>query len=244
MRGIYYAGVMRALDEAGIIFSDIAGISVGSTAAAWHAAGQAGDVLRAWEALEPYRFSYHPFLNTGRRKNLDWLIGNVSLPQLDLQALQESGICLHVAASRILPPWNWKAGMFARDYFRFERDFDCEEALAALRASCYMPFVNGVFSALKIDQNWYLDGGLTGRIPLDCADPNMFEEIWIAVSSSRGIAELKQIDFKRHPETEFILIIPSKNIPIGRTQINAEKFQITATLGYSDTIKKIETLYS
>lgn len=240
MRGVYYAGVMKALDEEGIQFSDIAGISVGSTAAAWHVAGQAQEVLEAWEALAKYRLSYHPFLNKNKAKNLDWLIHNVSLPFLDIKGLKRSGIQLHVATSQVLPPSRWsKKEKFVRRFFRFKGDFSNDRLIMAIRASCYVPFINGIFSTIKIDGNRYLDGGLTGRIPIDCADLESFDEVWIVAASPNGIKELDKIDFSFYRRPKFITITPGSPVPVGRSELDIDKFHATAELGVYDTKEAI-----
>ena len=242
MRGIYYAGVMRALDEEGITFDDFAGISVGSTAAAWHAAGQAREVLEAWDALGIARLSIHPFFNSEKSKNLDWLIHNVSLPHLNVEALKTSGHTLHVAVSELKARWRWNNGIFGRSFFHFQGDFRKDELFMAIRASCYMPFINGIFATITIAGKRYLDGGLTGRIPIDCTDLAPFDVVWLAVSSPSGLAELKAINLTRYPGMRFIAITPSRPVPIGRTEIDLTKFHDTATLGYDDTIRVIKGL--
>ncbi|MEA3223001.1 MAG: patatin-like phospholipase family protein [Thermodesulfobacteriota bacterium] len=241
MRGVYYAGVMKALDEEGIQFSDIAGISVGSTAGAWHGAGQAQEVLDAWEALGRYGLSYHPFLNRDKAKNLDWLIHNISLPFLDIKGLKQSGIQLHVATSQVLHPSRWSKGeKFVRRFFRFKDDFSNDRLIMAIRASCWVPFINGIFSAIKIDGNRYLDGGLTGRIPIDCADLEAFDEVWIVAASPNGIKELDKIDLSAYERPEFIVITPSSSVPVGRGDLDIDKFYATAEMGFYDTKKAIK----
>lgn|GEM_PF-1907965 len=241
MRGVYYAGVMKAIDGEGIRFSDIAGISVGSTAGAWHGAGQAQEVLEAWEALAKYRLSYHPFLNKNKAKNLDRLIHNVSLPFLDIKGLKRSGIQLHVATSQVLPPSRWdRKTIVTRKFFRFKGDFSNDRLIMAIRASCWVPFINGIFSTIKIDGNRYLDGGLTGRIPIDCADLESFDEVWIVAASPNGIKELEEIDLSVYERPEFIIITPSSPVPVGRGDLDIDKFYATAEMGFYDTKKAIK----
>jgi len=242
MRGVYYAGVMTALDEAGIKFSDIAGVSVGSTAAVWHAAGQIHEVFDAWEALCSYSLSPHPLFNTSRSRNLDWLITNVSLPFLDMDRLKASNIRVHIAASRIFSPLNMLKGkVFERRYFRFQGDFQAHELVDAIRASCYMPFINGIFSSKRIDGVRYLDGGLTGRIPVDCVDTAVFDEVWIAAASPNGVRELFNMGLNTQGDTEFIFIVPSIALPTARGEIDLEKFKAGFQLGLEDTGAIIKT---
>jgi len=235
MRGVYYAGVMTALNEAGITFSDIAGVSVGSTATVWHAAGQAHEVFDAWAALCSYRFSPHPIFNSSKSRNLDWLITNVSLPFLDVDRLKASNIRVHIAVSKMLSPLQMLRGKaFEREYFRFQGDFHKYDLIDAIRASCYMPFVNGIFSAKLIDGKRFLDGGLTGRIPVDCVDMSDFDEVWIVAVSPNAIKELADVDLNAYGDTNFIIITPSARVPVARGEIDMVRFKAGFQLGLSD----------
>ncbi len=237
MRGVYYAGVMRALDEAGIIFDELAGISVGSTGAAWHAAGQGNTGLDTWIAIEVKKLTLHPLFNSGTAKNLDWMIANDTLPRLDMEALKKSGKTVHIGVSEIRPFIEWGKGMFRRRYLSFKGDFDTGKLLTAIRASCHMPFINGIFSSTVIDGKRCLDGGLTGRIPLDATDLKGFDEIWLAAASPNAIRELGSIpDGIRN---KLHVITPGLPLPVGRIEIDKEKFRDTAAMGYHDTVKVI-----
>ena len=239
LRGIYYAGVMRALTEAGIAFDEYAGISVGSNAASWHASGQALEVLDAWDAFSALRLSLHPIMDNDHSKTLDWIIHNITMPFLNIDAIQASGHTLHVGVSALKAPWH--GGLLERRYFHFKDAFDQDVFRAAIRASCFMPFINGIFAAMRIDGGSYLDGGLTGRIPLDCTDLTRFDEVWLAVASPNAMAEL-QTELGRHHGTRIIVITPSRPTPVSRMTIDKTRFHDTATLGYYDTIRVIKRL--
>ncbi len=234
LRGVYYAGVMRALAEDGIGFSDIAGVSVGANAAAWHAAGQTRNVMDAWDALCPYAVAAHPLMNNARTKNMDWLVENAALPHLDVEALRSSPVRLHVAVSLIRPVLCWHQGIFERRYFRFERDFDETMLVNAIAASSFLPVINGVFASRSILGDHYHDGGITGRVPLDCLDLNEFDEVWVAMASEKAEAELQFFDFSVFDKTRFFFIRPSLPIALGGVEIDHEKFHMVAELGYGD----------
>jgi predicted acylesterase/phospholipase RssA len=237
MRGVYYAGVMRALDEAGVEFDELAGISVGSTGAAWHAAGQAKTSLDTWLAIAVEKLTLHPFFNNENSKNLDWVIANNTLPMLDVPSIKTSGKILHVGISEIRPFWQWTKGLFRRKFLSFTGDFDTGAFLSAIRASCHMPFINGIFSSTIIDGKRCLDGGLTGRIPLDATDLKSFDEIWLAAASPNAIKELGSIPAETRKK--LLIITPGISLPINRIEIDKEKFRDTAAIGYYDAIKVI-----
>ena len=238
MRGVYYAGVMRALDEAGIEFDEFAGISVGSTACAWHAAGQGQTSLDSWIAIAVEKLTLHPFFNNETSKNLDWMIANDTLPRLDIPSLKKSGKIIHVGVSEINPLLSWPKGIFSRKYLSFSGNFDTASFITAIRASCHMPFINGIFSSTIINGKRYLDGGLTGRIPLDATDLNRFDEIWLAVASPNAVRELNS-RVSDETKEKLLIITPRIPLPINRIEIDKEKFRDTAAIGYFDAIKVI-----
>jgi predicted patatin/cPLA2 family phospholipase len=240
MRGVYYAGVMRAFAEAGIEFDEFAGISVGSTACAWHAAGQGITGLDSWLKIKVKNLSFHPFLNNETTKNLDWMIANDTLPRLDVGTLKKSGKIIHIGVAQINPVLKLTKGLFKRLFISFSGDFDTDRFLTAIRASCHMPFINGMFSSISIDGKRYLDGGLTGRIPIDAADLSRFDEVWLAAASPNAISELNT----KVPDDirgRLKIISPEISLPIGRIEIDKVKFMDTALIGYYDTVKVIKS---
>lgn len=238
MRGVYYAGVMRAMTEAGVDFDEFAGISVGSTGAAWHAAGQGITGLDTWLAIKVKKLTLHPFFNNSTDKNLDWMIANDTLPRLDADGLKKSGKTIHIGVSEIKPLYMWGSGMFRKRYLSFKGEFEAEAVHKAIRASCHMPFINGIFSSTVIDGMKCLDGGLTGRIPLDAVDLYGFDEIWLAAASPNAIRELDG-SIPHGIRDRLNIITPSMPIPIRRIEIDKDKFRETAAIGYRDTMDAI-----
>jgi predicted acylesterase/phospholipase RssA len=240
MRGVYYAGVMKALDEAEIEFDEFAGISVGSTACAWHAAGQAQTGLDSWIAIGVEKLTIHPIFNSETSRNLDWMISNDTLPRLDVHTLKKSGRIIHVGISEINPLLSWPKGIFSRKFLSFSGSFETASFITAIRASCHMPFINGIFSSTIINGKRCLDGGLTGRIPIDATDLNRFDEIWLAAASPNAIRELNS-RVSHEVREKLHIITPRISLPISRIEINKEKFRDTAAIGYYDAIKVISS---
>ncbi len=54
-RGAYYAGFPGLLQEAGIDFELLAGVSAGGIAAAWFAAGDPEAMVDSWRQADPWR---------------------------------------------------------------------------------------------------------------------------------------------------------------------------------------------
>ena len=235
LRGAYYVGVSLALEEAGIEFKEFAGVSAGANAVTCHAAGQALLAPAAWDVLAEYRLSLYPLFDRGRRRHMDWLQANVNLPPMDFDFIRASDVRVHVAVSRIRPVLAWPRGVYERQFMSFDRVFTDQEMITAIRASSYLPVVNGLFSACRIGDHYYRDGGFTGRVPLDCRPLEEFSEVWCAVASPNALRELKDFDPTRYPDTRFFFIVPSRPTPVGRMEIDKAKFRATAELGYADT---------
>ncbi|OPZ60772.1 MAG: Patatin-like phospholipase [Deltaproteobacteria bacterium ADurb.Bin510] len=217
LRGAYYVGVSLALEDAGIEFKDFAGVSAGANAATCHAAGQARLAQAVWDELAEYRLALH------------------------LEAIRTRDVRVHVAVSRVKPVCSWARGVYERQILSFDKGFTDEEMITAIRASSYLPVVNGLFSACRIGEHYYRDGGFTGRLPLDCRPLEEFGEVWCAVASPNGLAELEAFNTLMYPDTRFYFIVPSRPTPVGRMEIDKFKFRATAELGYADTLRVIDS---
>ena len=239
LRGAYYIGVSIALEEAGIEFKEFAGVSAGANAATCHAAGQTSLAPAAWDELAEYQLSLHPCFDRGQRRHMDWLQAHVNLPPLDFAAIRARDVRVHVAVSRIRPVNKWMSGVYEREFMTFDKDFRDEDMITAIRASSYLPFVNGLFGACRIGDHYYRDGGFTGRLPLDCRPLGEFSEVWCAVASPNGLQELEAFNTLMYPDTRFYFIVPSRPTPVGRMEIDKFKFRATADLGYADALKVI-----
>ena len=85
-RGSWYAGLMGPLQQAGIEFELMAGVSAGGIASAWFAAGDEAALVDSWRQADPYRVALHPALSFGRRRTVDHLIRTITLATMDVEA--------------------------------------------------------------------------------------------------------------------------------------------------------------
>ena len=157
MRGLFTAGVLDALFEAGIRFGGIVGVSAGAAFGCNYKSRQPGRVLR-----------YNLRFCRDRRY---WGLGSL----LRTGDLFNAEFCYRTLPRRLDP---WDGAAFEADPTRFwavATDADTGEAVYAelqaaddracewIRASSSMPIVS---RPVRIDGRRYLDGGIADSVPL------------------------------------------------------------------------------
>jgi predicted acylesterase/phospholipase RssA len=109
-----------------------------------------------------------------------------------------------------------------------------------LRATAFVPLINGFRQAVLIDGDSYLDGGLVHRVPLSMIPEERFDEIWIAACSPNGLAELEN-ELERHDRRERLVVVtPSEPLPAGRWTMDWPRISRTIDLGRRDIESAIE----
>jgi predicted acylesterase/phospholipase RssA len=238
-RGAYYAGFPRPLQAAGIDFDLMAGVSAGGIAAAWFAAGDPEAMIDSWRQADPWRVAPHPWLAIGRWKNVDRLIQDITLKTMDVAAARTTGVEVVVAAARVVGPGVPLPKL--EPAFLRNRDAEDDETFGLmLRATAFVPFINGFRRAVQIDGCRYLDGGLVHRVPLSMIPEDRFDEIWVAACSPNGLAELKA-ELERHTRRERLVVVtPSEPLPAGRWTMDWRRISRTIDLGRRDIETAIE----
>ncbi len=103
-----------------------------------------------------------------------------------------------------------------------------------LRATAFVPYINGLRQSVSIDGERYLDGGLVNRVPLSMVPEDRFDELWIAACSPSGLAELES-ELERHRRRERLVIVtPSEPLPVGRWTMEWTKISRAIDLGRRD----------
>ena len=157
MRGLFTAGVMDVLLEAGIKFDGIIGVSAGAAFGCNYKSGQSGRVLRYNTRFcqDPRYCGLRCLLKTGDLFSRDFCYGQVplSLDPFDFAAYAADPtpfyvVCTDVHSGR--PVYHQYMG-FA------DHGFDW------IRASASMPLVSQL---VEIDGQQLLDGGISDSIPL------------------------------------------------------------------------------
>jgi predicted acylesterase/phospholipase RssA len=238
-RGAYYAGFIAPLKEAGIEFELMAGVSAGGIAAAWFAAGDPEAMVESWRRADPWRIAPHPWLSFGRLRTVDRLIQEITLKTMDVGAARTATAEVVVAAARVIEPGLPLPKLEAR-YLR-NRDAADDEAFGLmLRATAFVPYINGIRSAVSIDGERYMDGGLVHRVPLDLIPEGQFDELWIAACSPNGLRELDAELARVRRDERLVVVTPSSPLPVGRWTMEWSKISQAIDLGRRDINSAIE----
>ncbi len=177
MRGAHSCGVMMALAESGLTsFDVVAATSAGACTAAFLVSGQPQLLPIIWtEYLHGHTFIN--FKNVLRKKSimdLDYLIDDVFCIRqpLDIGSLQRSATDFYITATHC------ESGKAT--YFHNRRD----PILKALKASSAIPIAYR--QPVIIDNQPYLDGGLSDPIPIQKAIEAGCEEIYVVLTRPEG----------------------------------------------------------
>jgi len=232
-RGAWYAGLMGPLADAGIDFELMTGVSAGGIAAAWFAAGDEAALVDSWRQADPFRVALHPALSFGRRRTVDHLIRTITLRTMDLEAARTSPIEVRMAAARIIGPGlplpRFELAVFGN---RMARDRDHFGLM--LRATGFVPWINGLRAAVEIDGERYMDGGLVTRTPLEIMPEGEFDELWIAACSPSGAVELERALAKNRRRERLVVITPGEELPAGRWTMDWPTIERTIEMGRED----------
>ena len=240
-RGAWYAGLMGPLSEAGIEFELIAGVSAGGIAAAWFAAGDQEAYIDSWRQADPFRIAVHPALSVGRRRTVDHLISAITLETMDLDSVLASPIEVKMAAARIVGP-GFPLPRFEMEVFGNRAARDREHLGLMVRATAFVPWINGLRTAVEIDGERYMDGGLVNRTPLEMVPEGRFDELWIATCSPRGIMELTKTLVENRRKERLVIITPGAELPAGRWTMDWATLGRTIEIGRRDMSETVEKM--
>ncbi len=239
-RGAYYAGFLEPLQEAGIEFELMAGVSAGGIAAAWFAAGDPAALMDSWRQADAWRVAPHPWASFGRRRTVDTLIRSITLQTMDLTAARCSPAEVVVALSRI-GSGGFPLPEVAPRYMSSRDARDDPHFALMLRATGFVPWINGFRAAIEIDGDRYLDGGLVHRVPLAMVPEQRFDEIWIGACSPSGQRELEaELAMCSRPE-RLKVVTPSDALPVGRWTMEWRLVERAIALGRRDMEQAIRS---
>jgi predicted acylesterase/phospholipase RssA len=242
-RGAYYAGFPGPLQEAGIDFELMAGVSAGGIAAAWLAAGDPEAMVDSWRQADPWRIAPHPWLSFGRLRTVDRLIQEITLKTMDVRAARTAEAEVVVAAARVIGP-GLPLPKLEPAYFRNREAADDESFGLKLRATAFVPYINGFRCAVSIDGERYMDGGLIHRVPLELIPEGRYDELWIAACSPNGLRELREELARVRRKERLVVITPSSPLPVGRWTMEWSRISQAIELGRRDIEAAIEQAQS
>lgn len=243
-RGAYYAGFLSPLRDAGIDFKILAGVSAGGIASAWFAAGDSEALLSSWEVASHWRISPHPWLSRGRYRTVDELILRITLQIMDVDAARTASQEVRVAVSRVLGR-RWPFPSLKREIFTNRQAGSSEEFGRMLRATAFVPWINGFRASVAIRGERYIDGGLSGRVPLEMVAKGEVDEIWVAACSPNGRRELEgELRASMDRPERIIVIKPSRELPVGRWTMDWALISQAIELGRQDMQRSIREYLS
>ena len=144
-----------------------------------------------------------------------------------------------MAAARIVAPGiplpQFEMEVFSNRQARDDRHFGL-----MLRATAFVPWINGLRTAVEIDGESYMDGGLVDRTPLEIVPEGEFDELWIAACSPSGIARLAATLSNRRRTERLVVISPGAELPAGRWTMDWATLEQTIAQGQRDMTEVIE----
>lgn len=240
-RGAYYAGFLGPLQDAGIEFDLLAGVSAGGIASAWFAAGDPEALIDSWRQADPWRIAPHPWMSVGRLRTVDRLIQNITLQTMDVRAARTARAEVVVSAARVVGP-GLPLPNLEPAYLSNRQAADDDTFGLMLRATAFVPYINGFRQAVVIKGERYLDGGLVHRVPLSMIPEDRFDEVWIAACSPHGIAELEHELTVHRRRERLVVVTPSAELPVGRWTMEWSKIRRAIDLGHRDMETAINRL--
>jgi predicted acylesterase/phospholipase RssA len=238
-RGAYYGGFLRPLQEAGIRFELMAGVSAGGIAAAWFAAGDPEALVDSWRQADSWRVAPHPWLAIGHFRTVDRLIRDITLRTMDLRAARTGDAEVMVAAARVTGP-GVPLPSLELEYLSNRDAADDETFALMLRATAFVPFINGFRGSISLDGGRYLDGGLVHRVPFDLVPEGRYDELWVAACSPNGLRELEEELARTSRKERVVVVTPSRPLPVGRWTMEWSKIIQAIDLGRRDIETAIE----
>ncbi len=238
-RGAYYAGFPGPLREAGIEFELMAGVSAGGIAAAWIAAGDPEAMIDSWRQADAWRIAPHPWLSIGRLRTVDRLIQEITLRTMDVHSARTAEADVVVAAARVVGP-GVPLPELEPAYLKNRNAIDDETFGLMLRATAFVPYINGFRRAVAIAGDRFMDGGLIHRVPFDLIPEGRYDELWIAACSPSGLRELKDELGRVRRAERLVVMTPTRTLPAGRWTMEWSKISRTIEFGRRDIVAAID----
>ena len=254
MRGLYSAGVLDVLMQAGIDTDAIYGVSAGALFGINFKSKQVGRAIRynLKYAHEKNYMGLYSLITTGDIMNKDFCFNKLvnELDKFDFETFNNSPIDFFAVVTNI------ETGK--AEYIKI---IDARSGLEALRASGSMPFVS---KYVEYEGSKYLDGAIGDPIPLQKAIDDGYEKIVVVLTRPEGYHKSKErmpynLFYGKYPnfiktavnqpenynktlelikkyekDGRIIVLRPSKDLKIARVEKNLEKLTAIHRLGVDD----------
>lgn len=263
MRGMYTVGALDLLQEQGLGFDGMMGVSAGAVFSPNFLSGQAGRAIRYNKRFiaDKRYMGLGSLLRTGDLFSKDFAYGTVprELDPFDDEAFKASGVPFYAVVTAL------ESGQ--AEYMQIHSVFDDMEIL---RASASMPFVS---KPVQIGGRLYLDGGVADSIPFEAMEKMGFEKLVVILTrdmdyrkSAMPVLPIK-LWFGKYPafrdqllrrhlnyneaverlkeqerQGKVFVLRPSQPIDIGRLEKDPAKLQEVYDLGRRDAAAVLDEL--
>ena len=262
MRGIYTAGVLDVLDEHGVHFDGVIGVSAGALHGCSFVSGQRGRSLRYFKKYrnDKHFMSLWNLIHTGEVVGTQLCYHDIPerLDPFDYEAFLKSDTDFYAVCT------NLETGK--AEYIRM----DNMDEIDYMRASASMPLVSQI---VEVGGMKLLDGGVADSVPLDAFRKLGYEKNIVVLTRQKGyrkkpssmalarriyrkypaFVEAMKERYQHYNDTmdeidrleeagEILVIRPSCDPDIGRMDKRPEKVMSVYQLGYADAQAKMEAV--
>lgn len=264
LRGIYTAGVIDYLLENDFKFDTVIGVSAGALFGCNYISKQKGRALRynlKYRHNKNY-MGFYSLITTGNIMNEKFCFDDLvnKLDKFDYDTFKKNKTKFYAVVS------NLDTG---KAEYKLVTDMRDKKQMEYLRASGSMPIISKI---VNIDNNKYLDGGMTDSIPVDWALKDYDK---VVVVSTRAIEYRKKkspiwpykLVYRKYPkfiesvknrwidynkvqdrlielekDNKIFVIRPSYSTGISRLEKNLDKIKEQYNLGYNDMKKNFKNM--
>ncbi|MBE6794736.1 MAG: patatin family protein [Ruminococcaceae bacterium] len=265
MRGMFSAGVMDVLMEAGIEVDGIVGVSAGAVFGCNYKSKQIGRTIRynMKYVRDPRYCSLSSLIKTGDMFGRDFCYNIIpnELDPFDNDTFKNNPVKFYVVATDI----NSGKALYQRI------DSADEKGLEYMRASASMPLVS---RPVELDGKEMLDGGIADSIPLEFFVNKGYDKNLVILTQPKDYVKKKnrliplmKIKLRKYPrlieamanrhilynnQTKYtenaekkgsaFVIRPSEKLPIGRLEKNPEILKKVYDLGRAEAMKNLDKI--
>ena len=225
-RCAFQAGVLQALDERGIAFDVVSGVSSGAWNAAAVAAGQVGRLRELW--IGATAFPVYSFRNLAFNRtpfNYLWMHHHFTRTAVDFGAIMRSKMLWTVNLTRVR---GMRPAVFNNREHAHLDAFELSLATNTLPPIYPWP--------AKIEGHLYVDGGFTNNAPYEHAIAEGCERV-IVISNNEDGSMFKSVRDRRHVFPEAVrdrlqLIHPTRPMPVGFNDLDRGRVTDAMDHGY------------
>lgn len=265
MRGMFTAGVIDVMMEAGIAFDGLIGVSAGAAFGCNYKSGQIGRVIRYnTRFCQDKRYGgFRVLLKTGDYYSREFCYEEVPLRHdiFDFDAFESNPMEFHVVCTDV------ETGKPVYHLYGDRTD----HAFEWIRASASMPLVSRI---VEIDELKLLDGGIADSVPVRYFESIGYDRNIVVLTRPEGyrkskdsllpLMKLKYKDYPKLVETmanrhmeyndtldyiarreqagELLVLRPEQPLPVKRTEKDPEKLRQAYEIGRRTAARRIDEI--